>query len=781
MSSPTPSFPETPSGIGRSVRRSEDLALLTGRARFIDDLNITGQVHAAFVRSPHAHATILGMDPSAAMASDDVIGVFSAEDLLNDGVGAMRTALPLKSRDGTGILTPSQLALAHEQVRFVGDPVAVVIANSPSAALSGAELVEVDYEPHECIVDPIRALEPSATRVWPRFDTNVALDWSTGDHEGAQTAFESAAHRVTVEIVNNRVVVAAMEPRGALAEFDSATGRFTIWTPTQGGTPVQLGIADALAIAPSSLRVVTPEVGGGFGIKNGVYPEQIVVTWLARRLGTPVKWYASRAESFLTDYHARDHAMRAELALDADGRFLAIRSHLVSNMGAYLTGAAPVIPTAGGTRMLSNVYRIPTIAASAQCVFTHTVPIAAYRGAGKPEYAHLVECLIDRAAEELGFDRIELRRLNLIQPQDLPWKTSTGLEYDSGDFPAVLDEALRRAVKPPPASSVTALRGRGISVYTEPDGFKDNRVELSFDPAGSLNVTTSGQPNGQGHRTVFAQIANSLLGVPFDAIQVTQGDTDKTGFASGTGGSRTTTVTGSAMHYAALDIIEKSKRLAGHLLEANAEDIEFDIHAGNGRFAIAGTDRVVGWREVAKLAHSIGQLPSDLPPGLDATHHYDAPVYCYPSGCHVCDIEIDSETGQLSIVGYFSLSDFGTIVNPMLLEGQLHGGIAQGIGQAAFEHTAYDATSGQLLAGSFMDYCVPRASQLPWFETHTSNIACLTNPLGVKGCGESGPTAALPAVMSAVWDALTDYDTTSLQMPFTAERIWRVIQRGPKG
>ena len=791
MSTPPQSNPSShtqtpsPGGIGDSMPRVEDAPLLRGDARFVDDVNLPGQVHAAFVRAPVANARLGAIDTSIARGLPGVLAVWTADDLKAASVGVIRAELGLKNRDGSPLYTPTQLAVT-DRVRFVGDTVAMVVAETAEGAAEAALEVIVDYQSLPAVVDPHTALEDSAPLVWEDRPSNLALDWAWGDTEEVERIFTSAAHTVATTVVNNRIVVATLETRGATAAFDPATNRYTLWTPTQGGTQVQLAVAEpGLGIGPSAIRVLTPEVGGGFGIKNGVYPEQILVCWAAERLRRPVKWTAERTDAFLTDYHARDHVMTGELALDEDGRFLAIRSEVVSNMGAYLTGAAPVIPTAGGTRMLPNVYRIPAAAARTRCVYTHTAPISAFRGAGKPEYAHLVERLVDHAADTLGFDRAELRRRNLVGPGDMPWTTPTGMVYDSGEFEARMDQALeaypreafekRRAA----AAQEGQLLGLGFSMYTEPDGFKDNRVEMSFDPAGHLTVVTSAQTNGQGHATAYTQIARSLLGVAPSAISIVEGDTDRTGFASGSGGSRSTTVTGDAMHFSAEVLIEKGRRLAAHLLEASEGDIEF----GDGRFTVGGTDRSVAWTAVAAAAHDLGGLPAGIAPGLEADHHYDAPVYCFPSGCHVCEVAVDKDTGAVSLLRYLNVSDFGTVVNPMVVEGQLHGGIAQGAGQVLLEHTVYDESSGQLLSGSYMDYCIPRATQLPHlaaFETTMVNTTCSTNPLGVKGCGESGPTAAIPAVANAVHDALRDYDCSGLVMPYTSERVWRVMATGPR-
>lgn len=766
-------------GIGVSVPRREDAALLTGHGRFIDDIDLAGQLHASFVRSPYGHARIGTVDTQKAAAMPGVVAVLTGADLAADGVGLLQAPASPVGKDGTPIHNPPQSAMTTDKARHVGDTVAMVVAETRDAAQAAAELLDVQWEELPCVTAAIDALDPQSPKVWDDLPSNVAVDWEMGNKAGVEDAFSQASHVTTLELVNNRIVVAALEPRGAIGVHDPAGDRYTIYTPTGGGTAIQSSLAgQGLGVPEASIRVVTPDVGGGFGIKNQAYPEQILVCWAAKRLGRPVKWFADRDDSFLTDRQARDHVMQASLALDADGRFLAIRCRTISNMGAYLNGSGPVIPTGGGTRMLTNVYRIDTVYAETQCMYTNTTPIAAYRGAGKPEFCYMVERLVDAAARETGIDPAELRRRNLIREEDLPYRTPTGLVYDSGDFEENLDAALSRADRDGFAARAAAARasgkrlGFGFSVYTEPDGFKDNRVGMEFDPSGHLTVTTTGQTNGQGHETTFAQVAASQLGVPGDRITIVQGDTDRVGRGSGTGGSRTATVVGAAIYHASLDIVQQGREIAGRLLQASADDIEFD----HGMFRVAGTDQAVGIAEVARASYDESVMPDGAGLGLEASYHFVAKAYSYPCGCHVAEVEVDEETGLVDLVRYTLVSDFGTVINPMLLQGQLHGGIAQGIGQIMYEDCLYDGDSGQLLTGSFMDYCIPRATHLPMFDWGQTETFCKTNPLGVKGCGESGPTAALPAVMNAVLDALSDCETTGLDMPVTPEKVWRVMQ-----
>ncbi len=765
--------------IGQPVPRLEDARLLTGQGSYFDDIDRPGQVFAHFIRSPLPNATVTGIDASVAQDMPGVLAVLTPDDLEADGVGQLNVPMPMKGRDGESVRNPVRPAMTRAP-RHVGDTVAMVIADSAGAAADAAEAVMIDYDERPAVTDARDALTQGAAEVWPDLAPgNLCLDWEMGDAAAVDAAFASAAHVTRVAMVNNRIVVASMECRGALGEYDPQTGRYTLTTPTQGVTPVHKALANSgLNVPMADIRVLTPEVGGGFGIKNQIYPEQVLVCWAARRLRVPVKWAGDRSDDFLTTAHARDHWQEGELALDAEGNFLAIRTRFVSNMGAYITASGPVIPTAGGSRMAVNIYRIPVVHCVSQCAFTNTAPIGAYRGAGKPEYCYLVERLVDVAARETGTDPVELRRRNMVRPENLPWRTPTGLTYDSGDPAANMDQALAAAdrggfaVRRADSAARGKLRGLGIAVYTEPDGFRDNRVDMQFDPSGVLTVAMSAQTNGQGHVTTFAQVASDLLGLPASAIRIIQGDSDRGGPGEGTGGSRTATVSGAAMHYAAAEIVEKGKRIAAHMLEASVEDIDF----ADGRFEISGTDRSVDIVTVAKASFTRGAFPEDMQMGLGAAHHYDAPEYSYPVGCHVCEVEVDQETGGLAVVAYTVCSDHGVVINPLLLDGQVHGGVTQGIGQALLEQGLYDPETGQLVTGSFMDYALPRANDLPYFATDRLETRCVTNPLGVKGVGESGTTCALPATVNAVVDALSSFGVTHIDMPATPLSIWQAMR-----
>ena len=742
--------------IGESLPRLEDAALLTGRGRFIDDIDLAGQAWVRFVRSPHAHADILAVDDREAME------VPGAVALLRNGLkaGPLDNRSPVRHRDGTPLVPPPFPALARERARYGGEIVAMAVAETAAAARDMAEAVAVDYRP------------------LPASETEPLLEWATGDAAEVEARFERAAHRIRLTLANNRVSAAPVETRGALAEWDARDGRYTVFTPTQGPGQVQEALARSLDAARADVRVVTPDVGGGFGMKNGIFAEQILLAAAARRLGRPLKWIDERADAFLSDYHARDHETEAELALDAEGQFLAIRTSTRSDLGAYATGAGPVIPTDGGSRMLANVYRIPAVHAETVCRLSHTTPITAYRGAGKPEYGYIVERLVDEAARRLAMDPAELRRRNMIGPEEMPWRTPTGLVYDSGDFAGNLDAALELADRAGFAErrreseAAGRLRGFGFASYTEPDGYKDGRVTMRFDEEGLLTVTLTASSNGQGYGTTFSQIAAGQLGLPVDAIRVLTGDSDIVGRGSGAGGSRVTTVAGAAMVRASERIVEKGRRIAAAMMEASEADIAFE----RGAFEVVGTDRQVSLQEVAAASFSPAFLGEDMDMGLDASGHYIARTYSFPNGTHAAEVEIDPETGHVSLERYSLVNDAGVVVNPMMLEGQLHGGIAQGLGQALMEHIVYEPGTGQLLSGSFMDYAMPRASDLPSFALEPSPTPCLTNPLGVKGVGESGTTAALPAAMNAVADALASAGAPCVQMPATPERIWRALR-----
>ena len=769
--------------IGQPVLRFEDDGLVTGGGCFVDDLRLPGAAHASFLRSPHVHAEILSIDASAAAAAPGVLAVYTAVSLRAAGIGPMGAAVAQKNRDGSAPVVVARPVLAEGRVRFPGEAVAMVVAETSTLARDAAERILVEYRELPHLVEAGQALAAGAPRLHEAAPGNLAIDWEGGDRGATDAAFARAAHVTRLSLRQNRVSAAPLEPRGAAGEFDPATGRYTLHAPTQGSGSIQTGIASTGIVAdPRALRVLTPDVGGSFGMKISAYPEQAAVLFAARQLGRPVTWFADRAEAFLADAAARDSVMHGELALDAAGRFLAVRGRIVANTGAYTSTSALTIPTTGGSRCITGLYAIPCYHLETRVAFTNTVPVAAYRGAGKPEFIYFIERLVDAAARETGRDPVELRRLNMVRADAMPYTAPTGLVFDSGDFEKNLDDALALSDRAgfPERRRQAASRGRllgfGISVYQEPDGYYDSHVRLAFDDGGRLTVATTAQANGQGHVTTFMQIVSQQLGLEAGRIHVLQGDSDRTGVASGTGGSRETTVTGTAIVRAAKIIIDKGRHIAAHLLEAPAADIEFEVAGDGGAFRIAGTDRRVSIVDVAIAAHG-ADLPPGVERGLEASDFYAPRTYSFPSGCHICEIEIDPDTGQAAIQAYAAVNDFGIVVNPLLLEGQVHGGVAQGIGQALLEELAHDPSSGQLLTGSFMDYCLPRADDLPPFGWARNEVPCKTNPLGVKGCGESGTTASLAAVMNGVVDALAARGVTHLDMPATPERIWRALVR----
>jgi len=771
-------------GIGQSVRRTEDARFLRGRGQYMDDINRPRQAHAAFVRSPHAHARIVAIDTAEAKAAPGVLAVATCEELAADGVGPIPCLIPLVGKDGAPLKTPPRPALARGRARHVGDAVAVVIAETLDQARDAAELVAVDYDELDVAAATATALDDGAAQVWDEAPGNLCFDWERGDKAATGAAFAKAARVVCVDLVNNRLSPNPMEPRAAIGEWDDIASRYVLYASTQGGH----GMRRTLTSGPfpgheTDMRVVTPDVGGGFGMKIFVFPEQVVALWAARKLGRPVKWTSERAEGLLSDTHGRDHVTHAELALDAGNRFLAVKVSTIANLGAYLSNFAPFVATDAGVGMLPGVYAIPAAYSEVKGVFTNTAPIDAYRGAGRPEAIYVIERLVDAAARELAMDPAELRRLNYIRPEAMPYTTAMGLPYDSGDFAGAMDAALERAdragfaARRDAAREAGKLRGFGIAYYIEVcGGGAEERASVRLEPKGGVTVTVGSQNNGQGHETAYAQLVEERLGVPFENIRVFQGDTDIVGFGRGTGGSRALAVGGNAVIAASQKVIEKAKRIAAHKLEAAEADLEF----ADGVFTIAGTDRRMTMLEVAAEAFMMANLPEGMEPGLDEMAYYMPKGATFPNGCHVCEIEVDIETGLPRIVDYVVVDDFGNLINPMLVEGQVHGGIAQGVGQALLEHAVYDA-AGQLVTGSFMDYAMPRAGDFPEIRFETRNIPCATNPLGVKGAGEAGAIGAPPAVIHALLDALAEYGVTGIDMPATPETLWRLIHRAGAG
>jgi carbon-monoxide dehydrogenase large subunit len=766
-------------GIGQPVRRVEDRRFVTGRGRYLDDIDRPRQAHAVFLRSPHAHARIRAIDIGAAVAAPGVVAVLTGADLAADGLGTVPCVSGV-----AGAVLPPRPAIVTDRVRHVGDTVAMVIAESAAAARDAADLVAVDYEPLSAAVDTVGALAPGQPLVWDDAKDNLCFAWEVGDRAATARAAAAAKHKVTLTLVNNRVVVTSMEPRGAIGEYDPGEESYTLWSSTQGSHFVRNLLAEhVLRIPENRIRVVTPDVGGGFGMKLFLYPEHVLVLWAAKRTGRAVKWVPDRADSFMTDTQGRDNVTRLDLSLDENLKILGLSVDLTANMGAYLSNFAPEIPTYSGAVMHSGVYAIPAIHVAVKGVFTHTVPVDAYRGAGRPEAAYALERLIEFAARQLGVAPQELRRRNLVPAAAMPYATPLGLTYDSGDFARNLDQALasadiagfarRRAA----AKTRGHYRGLGQAVYIEQSGFPpDEFAELRFDPSGTLTILMGSQSSGQGHQTAYAQLASERLGLDLEKIRVQQGDSAAIAFGRGTGGSRSIPVGGGALMHAADKLIAKGKRIAAHLLEAAEADIAFAVDANGGEFAIAGTDRKVTLDAVARTAFNPAQLPPDVEPGFAESGHFTPPAPTFPNGVHVCEVEIDPETGIVRIERYLVVDDFGVVINPLLLAGQVNGGIAQGVGQAMLEHTVYDPQSGQLLSGTLQDYALPRADDLPPLEFAYNIVPCRTNPLGVKGAGEAGAIGSPPVLINAIVDALAELGIEHIDMPATPEIVWRTIR-----
>jgi carbon-monoxide dehydrogenase large subunit len=771
-------MPHLKFGIGQPVHRKEDPRLLRGQGRYADDIALPGQAFARVVRSHHAHGRLRGIDAAAALALPGVLAVYTAADFVCAGYGAILCKLPLKNADGSPLFAPPRPIFATERVRYVGEPLAMVVAETAQGAEDAAELVIPDIEPMAAVSYPEAALAADAPRLHAE-RTNLCLDWRFGDDGAAERAFAEAAHVSRVRLVNNRIVVAAMEPRAAVAEFDRSSGRFTLHVGCQGVFGLRRALAeDLLRIDPERLRVLSYNVGGSFGMKAGAYPEYVGILHAAQALRRPVKWCDERSDSFVSDQQGRGTIIEGELALDHDGNFLAVRVRTTADMGAYLTAFGPAMPAVNMQKNLPSLYRTPVVAISTRCVFTNTVPIGPYRGAGRPEANYVMERLVDTAARDTGRDPAAFRRQNLIPKHAMPYRAASGLDYDSGDFGAVLDAGLEQAdwagfaARREASEAKGRLRGRGLACYLEVTAPPNPEMGgIRFEPDGRVTIVTGTLDYGQGHASAFAQVLVERLGLPFELIDLVQGDSDQLLVGGGTGGSRSIMASGKALLEASAEVIEKGRALAGHFLEAAAADIEFAA----GTFRIAGTDRAIALLDLAARVRGPTRLPDDLPHSLDAALITDSPPSAFPNGCHVAEVEIDPETGAVRLDRYTAVDDFGTLVNPMLAEGQVHGGVAQGIGQALLEHAVYDR-QGQLLAGSFMDYALPRADAVPPIAVGFHPVPATSNPLGVKGCGEAGVTGALPAVMNAVIDALAARGVRHLDMPATPERIWRALQ-----
>ena len=775
-------FTETRYAIGQPVSRKEDPMLLRGEGRYTDDLDRPGQAYAVMVRSGYAHGVIRGIDTAAAKAVPGVLAVFTGADLVAAGLGPMPSGMSFKNRDGSDMPKPVQAPLTTDKVRFVGDPVAVVVASNWKAAKDGAEAVIVDIDPLPAVTEAREAVAAGAPLVHDGTPGNVILDFHHGDADKVAAAFAGAAHVTRMKILNSRVVVCPMEPRAAIGEYDAAEDHWTLRLGCQGTFPMRNLLCNVLHAAPDKVRVLTGNVGGSFGMKSSCYPEYIAILHAARALGRPVKWRDERSESFLSDSHGRAHDMEQAIALDAEGRILALRVTGYGNIGAYLSNGTVLQPTGNVVKNTIGVYATPLQEVVTQAVFTNTSPVGPYRGAGRPESNYYIERLMDTAAREMGIDRTEIRRRNHIRPEQLPWTTPAGTVYDSGDFPALLDQGLAAAdwdgfaARKREARARGMLRGIGIGQYLEVTGPPSKEMGgIRFEDDGTVTIITGTLDYGQGHATPFAQVLSARLGVPFERIRLLQGDSDELLAGGGTGGSKSLMASGTAIAEASDLVIEQGRKLAAHVLEAATADIAFEIGARGGRFRIAGTDREIGIMELADRVRGASDLPADLPRTLSVRHVANGPPFSYPNGCHIAEVEVDPDTGTVSVVRYTMVNDFGVIVNPLLVAGQAHGGVAQGIGQALFERVVYDET-GQPLTGSYMDYALPRASDTLNYEIQSHPVPCKTNVLGVKGCGEAGCAGALPSVMNALVDALSEYGITHIDMPATPMKVWQAIQ-----
>ncbi|HXW26487.1 MAG TPA: xanthine dehydrogenase family protein molybdopterin-binding subunit [Xanthobacteraceae bacterium] len=775
-------------GIGAAVRRKEDQRFITGKGHYTDDINRPGQTYAYFVRSPHAHAKITRIDAGAAAAMPGVLAVLTGAELAADKIGNLICGWMIHSKDGSPMKMAAHAAIANGKACHVGDPVAVVIAETLAQAKDAAEKLTVDYEVLPAVADPAKAQAAGAPQIHEVAPNNTIYQWHLGDPNAIEAAFKSAKHVTKLDIVNNRLAPNAIEPRAAIGEYDTGSDSFTLWNTSQNPHVARLVIAAFVGMAPEhKLRVIAPDVGGGFGSKIFIYPEEVVALWASRRVGRPVKWVAERGEAFLSDAHGRDHVTHAEMAFDADGKILGLRARTVANLGAYMSTFSSSVPTYLYATLLSGQYDIPQIYCEVDAVYTNTVPVDAYRGAGRPEATFVVERLVEVGAREMGIDPAELRRRNFVKT--FPHQTPVIMAYDAGDYNASLKKATELAdykgfgKRKRESARHGKLRGIGFSTYIEACGIAPSQAvgslgcgvglwesaEVRVNPTGSVEILTGCHAHGQGHETTFAQLVSERLGIPIENVSIVHGDTDKVQFGMGTYGSRSGAV-GMTAIAKALDKIEaKAKKVASHMLEAAEGDIVFK----DGKFTVAGTDKSAAWGDVALNAYIAHKFSGqELEPGLKEGAFYDPTNFTFPAGCHICEVEVDPETGRTDIVGWTAVDDFGVVVNPMIVEGQVHGGIAQGVGQALLEGVVYDK-EGQLVTGSFMDYTMPRAYDFPTFSVDTTVTKCPSNPLGIKGCGEAGAIAAPAAVINAITDAI---GSEALGMPATAQAVWSAIQ-----
>ncbi|WP_043614787.1 xanthine dehydrogenase family protein molybdopterin-binding subunit [Ensifer sp. ZNC0028] len=770
-------------GIGARVARKEDKRFLTGKGRYTDDMSVPGMKYAVFVRSPHAHAKIVKIDASAAKGMPGVLGVLDGKQLLADGIGNLICGWMIHSKDGSPMKMGAWRPLAHETVRYVGDAVAIVVADSVAEARDAAEAVVVEYQELAVVIDASKALEAGQPQLHPEAPNNLIFDWQIGDEAATDKAIGAAAHVTEISIHNNRLSPNPMEPRAALGIYDAGDDHYTCYTTSQNPHVARLVMSAFYNVAPENkLRVIAPDVGGGFGSKIYIYPEEIVCLWASKRTGVPVKWTSDRTEAFLTDAHGRDHVSKVKMAFDANNRIIGLKVDTVANLGAYMSLFSSAVPTYLYATLLSGQYDIPAIHANVRTVYTNTAPVDAYRGAGRPEATYLLERTMETAARELGVSPAELRRINFIR--SFPHQTPVIMNYDAGDYDASLEAAMKAAdwngfaARKAEAAGRGMKRGIGMSCYIEACGIAPSAAvgslgagvglwesaEVRVNAVGTIEVLTGSHSHGQGHETTFAQLVADRFGVPLDSVNIVHGDTDKVQMGMGTYGSRSGAVGMSAV-VKALDKVEaKAKKIAAHLMEADESDIVIE----NGELKVAGTDKAVPWFQMALAAYTAHNLPAGMEPGLKEGAFYDPANFTFPAGCYICEVEVDPETGRTKIIQFVAADDFGNIINPMIVEGQVHGGLAQGIGQALLEGVHYDA-SGQLLTASYMDYAMPRADDLPSFQVSTSNTPCPNNPLGIKGCGEAGAIGSPPALINAITDAIGN---NALTMPATPHKVW---------
>ena len=774
--------------IGKSVLRKEDMRFITGHGRYTDDINLRGQTYGYFVRSPYAHAVVGEVDTSAAQSMPGVVAVLTGKQVAEDELGMLPCGWMIHSKDGSEMKQPPHPVMAARKVNYVGEPVALVVADSFDEAKNAAELVSVEYEELPAVVSTADA--QSCADIYEEAPGNTCYEWELGEKEATDAAIEDAAHVTRYTLTNSRLIPNALEPRAAIADFNRGTEELTLYTTSQNPHLARLILTAFVQLAPEhKLRIIAPDVGGGFGSKIFVYSEETALAWASMKLGVAIKWTAERSESFLADAHGRDHVSEAELATDEEGNFLALRVKTKANMGAYLSTFASAVPTYLYGTLLAGQYKTPNIYVEVDSVFTNTAPVDAYRGAGRPEATFLVERIVELAAKELGIDPAELRRKNMIQSEDFPYQTPVALEYDIGDYEASLNKALEMADyagfanRKADSASNGKLRGIGFSCYIEACGLAPSALagalgagvglwesgEVRVNPTGSVTVLTGTHSHGQGHETTFAQLVASRFGISVDDVEVVHGDTGKMDFGLGTYGSRSLSVGGSALAVAADKVVEKGRKIAAHLLEGDVDNIDFE----GGEFRLKESNRSKTFQEIAFAAYVPHDYPiEELEPGLAEKAFYDPVNFTYPAGTHICEVEIDPETGVTQITKFTAVDDFGNIINPMIVEGQVHGGIAQGIGQAMLEQCVYDE-SGQLQTGSYMDYCMPRADDLPSYTVGLTTTVCTHNPVGAKGCGEAGAIGSPPAVINAITDAVGVRD---ISMPATPEKIWRAIQ-----